>query len=261
MSLKTEYTHRLYEDHNCYGAFPPIQKVNIGDFGLVDGRLWSRLGNISDAPHSVPYQIQQADVGEADATLFSRGASSIALSIGGGTTVGSTPVQARGGLKIAFKNDNDFFLNMSGAFHYEMDNKLNVMRIFAERSKLPDSDPQKWRHAEWRVVTSVIACRNLTLLMSAESKSEVVLEASGSSAEIDLADASLELRIASGVVAGQKWLTKKASAGQEFTPVFGLHKINWNWPYWGTGTVQPAAVQPTADLFVVVGDGDLSSIP
>ncbi len=267
--LKHEYTNRVYSDHGFYAAWPPIQRVRLGDFGTVDGRLFTPVGNVFDQ-FSLSSDLRAARrgiAGDADGVIHSQGASSFCFR--SGATVEQV-VQASAGLQVSFSTRHDFVVSLAGAQTERIEDVRQVMAALANRSHLSLKDPEYWDHGAWRVVTSIVHARNLTAIMSAGNNSSVVLQARGSGQvpnipSIDLADVNLQLDITSGRIAGQRWVTKIAQ-GDPFTPFFGMHRVNWLGRFLGRDVVFAAAGEGDGsengrEAMTAVEDGSLGGVP
>ena len=211
--LKFEYTNRMYGDHGAYAAWFPISPVRLGDYGTVEGRLF-------------------------------------------------TVVRVKAGLSVTFSTKYDFVLNLAGAYQERIADIPKVMRQLIACSRLSATDPKHWDASGWRLVTSVLRVKNLTVLMSAGNSSGVTLEAQGQVQSIQLADANLKLEITSGQISGQQWITRVAADDALFSPLFGMHRIKRFFSnYWFEDAGDRTDALPTTPAIgaTVVPDGDLGA--
>lgn len=216
------YSNEVYDNlRPLYGNWEPGQPIELGDYGVLQGRIFVRLGsikamNIPFKPISEPRKSQKY--------FASSGSTSVSLNAAGSAAVpGGANVKAS--LKIDFTSERAVFFNAAECEYHMIDDKRsvgdNIMKLYK-------ASPRKWKR-DWVVVTDVIKAGATTVAISGGRTSSIVIEATGSEPTINLADASVGLAMKSASNVGYQVI-----AGQGLTPLLGLSGIKSNFLGFGS---------------------------
>jgi hypothetical protein len=175
--------HREFQ--NLHAVWEPGNPLKLGDFGVMDGSVFRKKGNIEQKGVSVV--IEPDD----DSKYFSyktAASTEVKFYANGEAPVGGT-VNGRAKIEILFSNENSIFFNATDCRH---DGVKDLEKIGDSLMDLLEND--KW-DMDYMVVTGILRARATTIVISATSGSSILLEAGANVPTIDLRDANIGLSI------------------------------------------------------------------
>jgi len=167
--MAEEYTNCLYNEHKKYAAWWPNALYEPGDFGVLRGRLFTKIGNIGKdfgiktevLPSSPPSVFTYASKDAVDC-VFKPNAS---IGIAGGIEF------FRGSMEISFSGENAIFLYADGSVTYSLDNKPVVY------AKLKSLFKKGIWEKEYQLIIEVVRAGNTTVYISGGRSAKVSLDA------------------------------------------------------------------------------------
>lgn len=211
--FKNEYCNAIKQRTIVYyGNWNPTNEVNLGDYGLMHGNKFVKIGNLQDVgiDFSVgsKYEVSSKNIFSEDFVDF----------VIEDATLNVNDFK-RASLEIDLENAGNFFLNLSGC-------KLKYI-LDKENLKFPIINAINRFQLEWEYVyiTDVFECEKLFLSISNGQKSYLKINtAIPKEKKIKLSDPN------------QKWVIKeKNNIGylinnqKKTTPLFGICGFNNNW--------------------------------
>ncbi|HEU4536520.1 MAG TPA: hypothetical protein VFS00_20485 [Polyangiaceae bacterium] len=218
MGLVDEYCDAVYRETGMRAAYPPNVPVALGDYGTLEEGVFRRLGALSDFGLAVRPKAEGATMSRE----FKTRRVSKAL-LGAGAAVREGLVLASPSLELGFDADFSVFVALAGCTHHGVDDLQALGEAIVALYR-----QGRW-DADWAFVSSLVASSNTTVIVARERGSKMVLSASAEVASLDLADASLSLRVVFDSASSEAWVTEKAApGGQKLTPFFWLHRVKTN---------------------------------
>lgn len=202
--------HREFQ--NLHAVWEPGNPLKLGDFGVMDGSVFRKKGNIEQKGVSVA--IEPDD----DSKYFSyktAASTEVKFYANGEAPVGGT-VNGRAKIEILFSNENSIFFNATDCRH---DGVKDLEKIGDSLMDLLEND--KW-DMEYMVVTGILRARATTIVISATSGSSILLEAGANVPTIDLKDANIGLSIKH-----DNKLSFTAITDAKLAPLMELSRIQW----------------------------------
>lgn len=224
------YSNEIYNNlRPLYGNWEPSQPLALGDYGALQGRIFVRLGSISQ----LGIQSGVRKDGKKDQKYFtSKGSTEVKFNAAGSVPVGGA-VNAKASLEVNFSSERAVFFNAAECEYSMMDDKAAVGAAIMKRYKR-----RTWKR-EWVVVTDVIQSGATTIAVSGGSSSNIVFEATGNVPNINLADASAGLTIKSAKNVGYQIV-----AAQGLVPLIGLSGVRPAFLWFG-GDFRPLSLAMT----------------
>ncbi len=206
-SMAAAYVKDLHNNfEELYATWLPSGKYKLGDYGPVRNATFDYEGNIQ-RDFKIQFSIQPSKAANYD---YKSARAVTVKSIAKGSAGNAT---AR--LEIGFSGNQAILFNAAGCVFKRIRNLKDVgERIMQLR------EDKKWN--EWNcLISSVLAAKATTVIISRARGASISLEASSPSVQIiDLADATIKLQATSSKNIGLKVVTE---AGM--IPLLGLHKI------------------------------------
>ena len=192
----------------------PNEPLTVGDFGYLDGCMFSRKSSLKNAFGKSIQSIIHNRSESRITYMSSKGLSINSSAIGSidSSVSGGVPVKAH--LDINFSKEGAVYFNATKCKITEVNDLESLGNTVL---KLFESD--QWND-DWAVVISVVKADSTTALVSSSNDASIVLEADASIPKIDLADASIKLNIKSQKNIGFSFVTKAGCV-----PLFTLGKI------------------------------------
>ncbi|WP_396625625.1 hypothetical protein [Luteitalea sp.] len=187
MGLGQQYCTQLQKNlTGLHANFPPNRPLALGDYGVKRDDVFQRLGNIRTL--GVAFTATEG-TSESTIQFKSAGAVDVEFFAKGTARVGAVPA-VNAGLDLKFTRENAVFFNAAGCTLTQVDDIAAVGEALAALLAAGRWD------SGFYVVTSLVQAASTTAVVSSSRGSEVGLEASSDLVpHIDLADASLKLRI------------------------------------------------------------------
>lgn len=163
------YDRLLRDALGCRAVWPPVlTPVGLGDFGVVDGGVFRRLGNVAEfgldfaVEHGPPSRL---DLHSADARLI-RLAGDVALPVDG----------VAAGVRVEFARSDGFVLKCARVELAQIaDLGALARRLLGARTP----DGRRWRPLAWRLVWQLYAGRDVLFLAARSAGSHVELHGRG----------------------------------------------------------------------------------
>jgi hypothetical protein len=205
------YSNEIHDNlRPLYANWEPGQPISLGDYGLLQGSIFVRLGSIQD----LGITIQERSDKKKDQKFFSsKGSADVKFTSAGLAPAGGT-VNLKASLEVDFSNERAVFFNAADCQYSMVADKValgdEVMKRYRDR---------KWKRG-WTIVTDLVQAGATTLAVSGGSSSSIIFEAAGNVPNIDLADASIGLSIKSARNVGYQVV-----AAQGLVPLIGLSGV------------------------------------
>src|SRR6187431_178326 len=220
MGLIENYVDTVRRETGMFGVYPPNQRIRLGDFGVVKAGRFVRHGNIRHLDNSIPVREIVSSV-KMNREFKSRKTRKTVLGAAASSRATGAALRAR--LQLDFDAESAVYFAVAGCTHKQLDSLGAVSNEIVARSKA-----SKWND-DYRVVTALVESENTTVVLAREESSRVVLEADADVPLIDMADASLTLRLTFDSAASENWVTvKPADDQQPLTPFCWFHFIDRN---------------------------------
>lgn len=204
-----------------YAVWEPGFPVQLGDYGVMKGNIFTQLGNISEFEELNNFKIKiRKDDTKDEKTFTSKKGVQYELNPRVDTTING--IKCNASIDIKFTKENAVFFN-GAECHFELIE--NKHQLGQELLKIHKKSKDKWK-AEFVVVTDRVVSKRSLILISTSSDFSIKLEANGDVPIIDLAEASLGLKISKQQSTGYKVITEEG-----ITPLIGLSKIKRSFPF------------------------------
>jgi len=233
MGFLDECANKVRSEFKVIGGFPPLSTIKPGDFGLLEGSTWRRVGHLSDLhDFRVPLTVTASPTIE-NVEWKSDGTSAVRFDAGAnfGDDRGA---RLNAGFRINFENEFEFFYWLPGLAFHELTQLDQVMNELIRRSKLPSSNPQYFEARSYYVASGVYATRNMTSVLARGAKRGITLEANGIANAVGLDSVNVKFSVTSRESSSQRYMGKIADdVDGYYTPFLELKKIHWNpWSTW-----------------------------
>jgi hypothetical protein len=227
------YTRALYDNfHPLYANWEPSKPVELGDYGLLQGRLFIYIGNVKD--RGLKFDTRTGT--RKDQKIFSsKGTTQIKFNAKGAG--GQAGASARATLEVTFSSEDAVFFNAAECSYSMIRDKDALGQRVMQQYRAG-----KW-DKRWAVITDLVEGGATTLAVSGSQSASIVFEAGARVNAIDLADASVGLSVKTATNVGYQVV-----AAQGLTPLFGLSKIQRPFPWISSGFEPAAAVRTDPDL-------------
>jgi len=211
-SIAKTYVDDIHDEwEEVFATWPAGLELKLGDYGYLEDGIFQRMGNIAEKGISG----ERRDDNNDTAIEYK---SSDEVSVVGhakGSVNVSGVANAKASLEISFSGKHAVFFKAAGGKWHTFESPEQIGQQILELFHAG-----KWKR-EFLVVTNLLKAGATTVVVSNGSSASVSLEAQADDIEaIDLADASVGLRIKSESNLGLKII---AEGGM--TPLFGLMKI------------------------------------
>lgn len=185
MSSAQNYLNALYRRFQLLGAWPPNQRVEVGEVGVLEQGAFRRASSLGRL--GIPFSASSA--GQVGDFETSEGAE-ISVESGAGGQVAWVEGAPRVGVRVKLAHQGAFVFNAIEVVEWRIDDSLTVERHVLALLARGAWDPS------WVIVDRVLQARSLTVLVCEGDNAELGLEASGSLGVqgLRLADAALGLR-------------------------------------------------------------------
>src|SRR5262249_12064403 len=171
------YTESVYENLKpLYANWEPTKPVALGDFGLVKGRAFLTLGNVSSRGIAID---QRSDVRRDQKYFASEGNTEVAFH-GKGSVPVSGVINAKATLEVKFSSEKAVFFNAADCAYSMIADKVALGGAVMQQF-----EAGKWER-EWAIVTDLITAGSTTIAVSGSGSGSLTLEAQGNVPQIDL---------------------------------------------------------------------------
>ena len=220
-SIAEDYAKAMHQHFRIlFANWPPGQPLELGDYGIVKGSMFMRMGNISE--FKIPFTTR-VDQTKDPMHFESSGSVKVVFKAKGSATAGGL-MNTKAGFQINFSNKKATFFNAAKCAVNSIESKAVLGKVI-----LRLKDEGKWdkQHA---IITEIVTAGSTTIIISKEKSASISIEAKSDSVKtIDLADASIGLNSTSEEGIGFNTIAKDG-----LQPLIGLCQIQ-GW----TETFQP----------------------
>jgi hypothetical protein len=208
------YTQEVYAHlRPLHANWEPAQPVRIGDFGVLNGRMFLQKGNVDQFEITCPTRESHV---EKRRTFCSSGMAEVRLRPRVSGKAGRKVQNARA--EIRFSSAGAVYFNAADCTYTTIQDKVGFgAKILALYHT------SKWK-SSWVVVTDLVTAGSTTIAISREAGAYLELQAGVDVAQIDLANASLQLQSTS-----TKRVGYEVTAAPGLTPLIGLSKVHLPW--------------------------------
>jgi hypothetical protein len=240
------YTQAVYDNLKpLRGHWEPTQPVALGDYGVLVGHAFQRLGHVDRLGINLGDSLDE-HLGDQKIFLSGRN-TSLTFAARGAEALGPG-VTANASLEIALASENSAFFNAADCSYSVVKDKtgLGDQIEAAFRAKA-------WRRS-WVVVTDLVRSSSTTVAICAHGSGSLIIEAGGDVPAIDLAKADVGLSIRSTRNVGYQVVARKG-----LTPLIGLSQIQPRFLRW-LPQFKPFATETLSDryrVFALLNDPDL----
>ncbi len=218
MGISEVYTEEVHDHLSPYYAnWEPGEPLQLGDYGTLNGDTFDRLGNIST--FGIGFNVRRDTVGDQK-KFSSEGTKERSGGVGAEGTVNGV-VDAKAELAVTFTRKNSVFFN---AAECTADSIEDIAEVGKKLIDMYEND-ERWKK-KWVVVTHVVTAGNTIIAVGTKAQSSVTFEVVGETKTIDLADASIDLKVANR---DEGLYTIDSLNGRGITPLMKLHRINTSW--------------------------------
>jgi hypothetical protein len=202
-----------------YANWLPGNPLQLGDYGLMQGGLLNRMGNIAEKEIAFT---PRADAKSVDQEYYSADSVEVKFNAKGSGTISGGPT-IKASLDIIFSSQNSVFFYAAGCLVKSIEDKNTVGDQIL---KLVEQD--QW-NTEFVVVTDIVASDKTTVVISGSEQGGITLEASSAVIpNISLGDITTSL-----AVKWEKNIGFKAVTAEGMQPLFGLCKVQPTFLWWG----------------------------
>ena len=215
-SIAKVYTNAVKKHQKVfYGVWEPGYPIHLGDYGVMTGNIFTLLGNISEFKELNDFKLKFRKDDTKDEKFFisQKGVQFELKPQASGKIEG---VKANASIQIKFSKENCVFFNGAECVFEMIENKYELGQKLLEIYK---NSKNKWRR-EFVVVTDRVITKRALILVSTSSDFSITLEADANIPVIDLAKASLGLKVSKQNSSGYKVITEEG-----IIPLIGLSKI------------------------------------
>jgi hypothetical protein len=200
---------------NHWAAWLPSEKLKLGDVGILDGRLFTRVTSLSDLgitfkerPDTDSTPIDY--VSDSGVTMYFKAAGEASAALP------SVP-QGKAGIGVDFSATGAFVLKAAESYEPTMDNIVQV-----EKDVIKAYKAGRWK-SEWAVIVRLIRTPVATIMISNSSASKIEFSAEADLAlgtTVDLGRANLDFGVRM-----QKGDIIKFPQAKNLTPLFQLARV------------------------------------
>lgn len=223
-SIAKVYTNAVKKNQKVlYGVWEPGFPVQLGDYGVMTGNIFTQLGNISELAELKDFNLKFRKDDTKDEKFFTsqQGVQFELKPQAIGTVEG---VKVNASIEVKFSKENCVFFNGAECVFEMIENKYELGQKLLQIHKNSSS---KWRR-EFVVVTDKVITKRALILVSTSSDFSITLEADANIPVIDLAKASLGLKVSKQHSSGYKVITEEG-----IIPLIGLSKIKPSFLFFG----------------------------
>jgi len=229
MGISEVYTEEVHDHLSPYYAnWEPGEPLQLGDYGTLDGDKFDRLGNIRT--FGISFDVRSDKVGDQK-KFSSEGTRERSGGASAEGTVNSV-VDAKAELAITFTRKNSVFFNAANCTTDSIEDIADVGRKLIDMYE----NDERWKK-KWVVVTHIVTASNTIIAVGTKAQSSVTFEVAGDTKTIDLADASIDLKVASR---DEGLYTVDSLNGRGITPLMKLHRITTGFLGLGEAELGPA---------------------
>ncbi len=234
-SLRGIYTSAAKRQlQNLFANWEPARTVALGDYGVLQGDWFDRLGSVKE--FGVSWTETTPPAGLSHHSFVS--SDSVEVSVHG---KGAAP-EARAGVEVRFGKAHGVYLDAAGCSYRAIDGK----RLLGEALRKVTAFDRRWA-----VVTDVLVAKRTIVAISSNSDARVTFEAKAEVPAFDLADGDVGLSASHRASVGYL-----VDAERDLTPLIGLCRFQKK--FLSEGAFQSLSERGIVD--VAPSDGDVSDV-
>lgn len=199
-----------------FGVWEPGFPVQLGDYGVMVGNIFVQLGNISEFAELKKFKLKYRKDDTKDEKFFTS-QKGVQFELKPQVSGNIKGVKVNASLEVTFSKENGVFFNGAECVFEMIENKYELGQKLLEIHK---KDKLKWKR-EFVVVTDRVITKRALILVSTSSDFSITLEADANVPVIDLAKASLGLKVSKQNSSGYKLISEEG-----IIPLIGLSKIS-----------------------------------
>lgn len=216
MKTSKNYTRELYKQFQYIPAWLPSTPYELGDIGLLRGKEFTKIGNLSDQKFKLKFDIEY-DTTKSQIEHSSKGAVTISTKASGTTAPqGSTLGKIDAGITVEFSKENAILFKAKGILNHTIKDQIHlgdeILKLYAAG---------KW-DKDYVIITELVVADSATILISSSKNGKIELKANGNAqaGSIDIADANFNFSSTF-----TKDLSTNIIADNGLTPLFKVAKV------------------------------------
>lgn len=216
MKTSRSYTRELYKQFKYLATWLPGVPLALGDIGLMKGKEFTKIGNLSDKKFNIKFDIEN-DTTKSEIEHSSKGAVTLSIKASGATpSQGSTLGKVDAGATIEFSKENAVLFKANGTLNHTIKDQISLGSQILNLYKNGQWDK------DYVIITELVVADSSTILISSSKKGKIELKAKSkiTSGNIDIADASFGF-----TNTFTKDLSTKIIAKEGLTPLFKVSKV------------------------------------
>lgn len=215
MSSARSYLRGLYKKFSLLGAWPPNQRIELGEVGVLEDGVFRRVTNL--ARFGVPYQ--PVSGGQRGSLDYSEG-TSVSVGVDLGAKATGVPGMGAGpsaGVRVKLSKAGSFLFTATGVMEWSIADVIGI-----ENAVLAEREAGRW-DPSWVIIVRVLQVDGLTVILGESDGAEVGLAGRGAvqAGAVNLADASLGLSVAHASGDSLRFMAERG-----LTPLYQALRLN-----------------------------------
>lgn len=212
-SIAVSYCRTLQKQfRDMYAAWPPNAPLRLGDFGYLQGPVFSRKSNLASLKLT-GWKTRSGRSAASTYTCSTASGTEVKFHAKGEANPGGVPL-AKATAEVKFSRGEAVFFNAAGCVLEEIEDQVGLGRTILEMFG------NKTWNDDWCVVTGIVRAGATTVAVSAEAGASVLLEAAADQPTVDLANADVGLQVGTS-----RSLSSLFVGEAGFTPLVRLSKV------------------------------------
>lgn len=185
-STVDSYTKGLKKQIDRFGVWRPGQKIELGDIGYFDGKVFNKKGNIKDEDANINFDVESGSR-SASVKISTTGAVSTEFKAGANVPGISTSSE----IKLSFSKANAFHIEAIGSTISSIKNQIKLGKDINALIKTG-----KW-DKKMAVITEIESVERAYIIISSSNKSEIEFGVNSDLqlTSINLAKANIGLKV------------------------------------------------------------------
>jgi hypothetical protein len=220
MSIVRRYLDTVRAETQMTAIYPPNMTLSLGDYGIMEDGRFVPIGNIATLPSAPVKFAPREGARDMSREFKSKGVRKTIL--GAGAKIPSATPTVKPSVEFSFASEFSAYVSVAGCTFRQIEDLASI----GEQLLSLHADG-KWDR-EWKVVTQLFESKNITIILSQEQSTKMVLEATSEISSIDMSDVNLSLRVVYDDSSAEHWITEKPN-GRAFTPFCWFHHVKVSW--------------------------------
>lgn len=182
----SSYLKALYRRFRLLGAWPPNQRVEVGEIGVLERGAFRRVSTLHHL--KIPFQVVSSS--QQGALEYSEESElDVLTDAGAAARLGRDAPELE--LRVRFPKEGGFLFSAEGVVEWRVEDSLSIEQAVLRLAAQDRWDPQ------WVIVDRVLQAESLTTLIAETAGAEIGLvgKASARTGPLRLADAGLGLNV------------------------------------------------------------------